>query len=168
MKKYLILLFVFVLIGIYSCQELQVPKQYFDASPEIDLVKTTFDAVLNQDWETYRSCYSDTAKIWENTDFLDPGISIDKVIESMKSFIPLYTNYSYENQVWEMIIDNKGETWVYVWAKFVGKLSEVDDDIVIPFHTAYRVTGDKIVYEYGFWDNLPIYLAMQALETEDK
>ena len=67
-----------------------------------------------------------------------------------------------------MIIDNYGDTWVYVWAKFVGKFSEADDDIVIPFHSAYRISGDKIVSEFGYWDTLPIYLAMQALETEDK
>ena len=35
-------------------------------------------------------------------------------------------------------------------------------------HIAFGVVGDKIVYEAGFWDNLPMYLAQQALETEEE
>ena len=82
MKKYLISLIVFVLIGIYSCQEKQVTKQYFDASPEIDLVKESIEAYLNQDWVTQKSCYSDTAKIWDNE--WDTGTSVDETIKGMK------------------------------------------------------------------------------------
>ena len=170
MKKYLISLIILVLIGSYSCQEKQVTKQYFESSPEIDLMEKGIEAYLNQDWETYRSNYSDTAIIWSNRwpGDDDPGITIDEDLENMKASISSFYSYSFEETIFEMSITDKGAKWVYFWGKWTGKLTEDGDELVIPVHLACEFVDSKIVYEYGFWDNLPIYLAQQALLAEDK
>lgn len=169
MKKYLISLIILVLIGIYSCQEQQVTSQYFDDSPEIDLVKTSIEAYLNQDWETYNSCYSDTAMIWKNTwGDSDLGMTIDENVESMKVTFSSFFSYSFEQTILFGMDDNEGVKYVYFWSKWTGKLTKDGDEIVIPIHLVYYIVDNKIVAEYGFWDNLPIYLAKQALETEEK
>lgn len=169
MKKYLISLIILVLIGSYSCQEQQVSKQYFEASPEIDLMEKGIEAYLNQDWETYSSNYSDTARIWSNgwpADD-DPGMTIDENLEGMKASISSIYSYSFEETIVLMTISSEGTKYVYFWSKWTGKLTEDGDELVIPVHLVCVFVDSKIVYEYGFWDNLPIYLARQALETED-
>lgn len=169
MKNYLISFFILVLIGSYSCQEQQIPKQYFEASTEIEVVKKLTEAFLNQDWETYRSCYSDTAKIWENTWYLtDQYMGIDESIESMKVFVSSLVNQSFEEATLEMIITNKGEKWVYFWANWKGKLTEDGDEIVVPIHHAILFVDAKIVSELNFFDSLPIYLAQQAFLSEEE
>lgn len=169
MKKYLISFFIFVLIGCYSCQEQNAPKQYFEESAEIEVVKKLTEAFLNQDWETYRSCYSDTAKVWENVWWnSDPGMSIDESIEFTKSFTSSLVKYTFEDITYEMIIKNNGDVWVSFWAKWRGQFTEDGKDVNLAVHNALCFVDTKIVYELGFWDNLPIYLAQQALLSKEQ
>jgi hypothetical protein len=169
MKRYLILFSAFVLIGMYSCQTKQSSKQYFEASPEIDVVNKVTEAFLNQDWETYRTYYSDTAKIWENTWYLtDQYMSIDKSIEGMRALTSSFIYQSFEETTLEMIITNKGEKWVYFWGNWTGKFTDDGEEIVIPIHHAMLFVDGKIVSELNFFDSHPIYLAQMALEKEDK
>lgn len=153
----------------YSCQEQQVQKQYFEASPEIEMVEIGIEAYLNQDWETYRSSYSDTAKIWSNgwPGDDDPGMTIDENLEGMKATISSLYSYSFEDIIIDMIISNDGRKYVFFWSKWTGKFTEDGDEFVIPVHLVQEFVDNKIVYEYGFWDNLPMYLAQQALVKED-
>lgn len=168
MKKFFSLLIAFVLIGMYSCQEKQVSKQYFEASPEIEMVETLIEAYLNQDWVTFKSYYSDTAKIWSNRWPGDnPGITVDENLESMKASISSIYSYSFEETVINMIISNDGQKYVLFWSKWTGKFTEDGDELVIPVNIVYEFIDTKIVYEYGFWDNLPAYLVEQALLKED-
>lgn len=165
MKKYLIPLIVLVLIGIFSCEYNQEPKQYFEASDEIDIVNKVTEAFLNQDWETYRTFYSDTAKIWENTWYLtDQYISIDESIEGMKVFVSSFVNQTFEESTLEMIITNEGEKWVYFWGNWKGKFTENGNEIVVPIHHAMLFVDGKIVSELNFFDSLPIYLAQEKME----
>lgn len=169
MKKYLISFIVLILISAYACQYQQVQKQYFEASPEIDVVRKVTEAYLNQDWETYRSYYSDTAKIFENRWYLSgSSMNIDESIESMKAFASTLVSQTFEEITLEMIITDKGEKWVYFWGNWIGKITEEGADIVVPIHHAILLVNEKIVSELNFFDNLPIYLAQQALETENK
>ena len=106
MKK-AIFLFSIVIFCI-ACQEKQATKQYFEQSPEIEICKKVIDGYLSQDWESVRSCYCDTARIWNNVWYTsDPGITIDKEIEGARKFLSSVKYYSYEDTIWEMII-NKG------------------------------------------------------------
>ena len=161
--KNLILLLI-ILLGV-SCQVEKPTKQFFIESPEMDICNKVVEAYENQDWETYRSFYSDTAKLWYNENFdKHPGENIDNYIESIKDNLASMVYYRIEGDISEMIIDNAGDKWVYMWGFWVGKLTEETDEIETPFHLAYHIKDGKIVEEVGFWDNLPLYLEMQKLE----
>lgn len=163
--------FLFVALGILilPCHlQSQTQKQYFENCPEIDLGKKLVKAYLDQDWETYRSCYSDTARIWQNAWYSsDPGNSIDQEMSATKEFVSNLANYTYEETIWEMIINNNGDKWVHFWGKWVGKLSPDSEVLVVPVHLAFGVVADKVVYEAGFWDNLPMYMAQKKMEKEE-
>ena len=165
MKKQFVLLVALGISQISICQESQTTKQYFEECTEIDLAKKLMDAYLEQDWETYRSCYSDTARIWQNAWYSsDSGISIDQELNATKEFVSNLASYTYEETIWEMIINNNGDKWVHFWGKWVGKLNSEGEELVVPVHIAFGIAGDKVVYEAGFWDNLPMHLAQQKLE----
>jgi hypothetical protein len=171
MKKKLKSLSSLFLIAIFciSCQQKQTPKQYFEESPEIEVCKKAVNAYLNQDWETFRSCYSDTAKIWYNKYFLKyPAQNIDEIINNIKDPLGSMEFFKYEGVLWEMIINNAGQNWVHFWGTWIGKLSEESDDVDIVVHIAYSIENGKIVMEVGFWDNLPLYLAQQKLNSQSK
>ena len=162
MKK--LVFFITVIAFCISCQENQPSKHYFEQSPEIDIAKKAIDAYLKQDWEIFKSLYSDTARIWHNEYYAkNPGLSIDEVIESNKEPLASLVYYRFEGELWEMIVNNKGEKWVHFWGNWVAKLAEEGEDVEIPVHIAYGVVDNKIVYEAGFWDNFPLFLAQQAI-----
>ena len=132
MKKYLWTLFAIVLLTGTSCQNKQSPKQYFEQSPEIDIAKKSVDAYLKQDWVTYKSLYSDTARIWYNEYWVtNPGLSIGEVIESMKEPLASLVYYSYEGETWEMIVNNNGDKWVHFWGNWIGKLTADGEEVKI-------------------------------------
>jgi hypothetical protein len=169
MKKIIFPFLALSLISFTSCQQEQTTKQYFEQSPEIDIAKKSVDGYLKQDWVTYKSLYSDTARIWYNEYWAtNPGLSIGEAIESMKEPLASLVYYRYEGEIWEMIVNNNGDKWVHFWGNWIGKLTADGEEIETVVHLAYRVVGDKIVYESGFWDNLPFYLEQQRLKTESK
>jgi len=169
MKKIIFSFLTLSLISFTSCQQEQTTKQYFEQSPEINIAKKVMDSYLKQDWENYRSYYSDTAKLWHNVWWTsDPSITIDQEIEGTKEFLASFNNYSYEDTIWEMIVNNDGQKWVHFWGKWVGELTQTNEKVETVVHLAFGIVGDKIVYEAGNWDNLPMYLVQQRLETESK
>jgi len=155
---------IVLLIGATACQTEQTKKQYFEESPEIEIAKKAIKAFTNGDLEVYRSCYADTAIFWHNVYFTkDPGITIDEQLNFLSSILDFQEYYYYEDEIWEMIIQNDGENWVHFWGNFITKYSGDSIEISVPIHFAFSIVENKIVYEAGFWDNLPFYLAEQRL-----
>lgn len=97
----------------------------------------------------------------------DPGMAIEEDLEAAKTFISSIYSYTFGETIVLMNISSEGRKFVYHWGKWSAKLTEDGDELVIPVHHVFEFVDNKIVFEYGFWDNLPIYLAQQALETED-
>jgi hypothetical protein len=64
-----------------------------------------------------------------------------------------------------MILDDKGETWVYFWGTWEGTLSANGEKIELPVHLAMQFMDNKIVKEHGYWDNMPMREALSALEA---
>ena len=161
MKK-ITLLSAIVLIC-FSCSDQQAKKQYFEASPEIDLCKKLVEAYNAEDWSTFKSFYCDTAKVWHNSHYLaDPGKTVSEIVEGFKSSqAPLeYARFT-SDSLWEMVITNEGEKWVHFWGKWVAKIKGSTSEINMVTHIDYNVIDGKIVYEVGFWDNLQTYLAQK-------
>lgn len=167
MKKIVYTLTLLIIFS--SCQEKQVAKQYFEDCTEIDMAKTVMDSYLKQDWVKLKSVYSDTARIWQNKWFSsDPGMTVDEVIEGDKAFVSMLDEYRYDETIWEMIIQDSGIKWVHFWGNSIGRFQGDSVELEVPAHIAFGIVEDKIVYEAGFWDNLPGYLLQLARsENED-
>ena len=169
MKKNVFILFSIILLAGTSCQKKQEEKQYFEQAPEIDIAKKVIDSYLKQEWDIHRSCYSDTARINKNVWWTSGGgIAVDEDIEETKKFVATLIRYSYEYTIWNMVVTNEGHKWVNMWGKWVAKVSEDSDDIETAVHIGFLFIDNKIVYQTGIWDNLPMYLLQESIEKKDE
>lgn len=160
------LFFLSVALFFVGCQQRE--KQYFESSPEIDLVKNNFKAYLNKDWDTFRSFYADTARfagnVWEPAQF----ITLDKFLELEKSGAEIFTGTKISNDiVYCMIINDKGEKWVLTWCNFSAKTKN-GTEVAIPFHQGFRFVGDKVVFQFAYYNELPLFLALQPADSASK
>ena len=167
MKKIIPLTLVVLLLGITACQPEQTKKQYFEESPEIEIAKKAVKAFQDGDAETYRTCYADTARIWQNQYWGKyPGNTVDEQIELLKSIKARQEYFNFDGEIWEMIIQNEGANWVHLWAdmhtKYVGDSVEIE----LPIHVAFSVIDNKIVYESVIFNSLPFFLAEQRLKEK--
>jgi hypothetical protein len=143
-----------------ACQ--QTPKQYFTSSPEIDLVKKGNAAYLAGDWETLRSCYGDTARIWDNTMDMTKSISADQYIGSMKASLAELASYTIsDNAVYEMVVTDDGQHWVHNWFEWKG-VTKSGREIVSPVNISFRVEGGKVQWQLDIYNALPMHLAAEA------
>lgn len=174
MKKLLIIAFgVFVLV---SCQEKQ---RYTQQSPEIETYKKAIKDYEMANWESLASHYADTAKIYFNATQKNPK-TVAQMIEQDKNDVILFTSYNFvpEESEFEMVVTDKGETWVNYWGLWQGRLKSNNELFELPVHLTARFIDGKIVKEHGYWDNSAITVAMMnsqsasppeaTTETEEK
>ena len=69
-----------------------------------------------------------------------------------------------EESEYEMVVTDKGETWVNFWGLWQGRLKANNQLYEIPVHLTAQFIDGKIVKEFGYWDNSPIILAFQQLK----
>jgi len=154
MKK-LILLGFAIILSISSCNQKQ---RYTQASPEIDTYKKVMDDYKKMNWEDYTTHYTDTAKIANNL-IKEKAQTVAKAIEKSKEDAKLFT-WVVTDDEFEMVVTDKGETWVNYWGLWKGTLKSSGKVYDIPFHNTARFIDGKIVEEYGYWDNSEIVTDM--------
>ncbi len=141
-----------------ACQ----PRQYFTDCPEIDLVKKGNAAYVAGDWETLKSCYGDTARIWDNSLDMAKSITADQYIESMKASLADFSSYSIgEDAVYEMVVTDDGQHWVHNWFEWKG-VTRNGKEVVTPVNVSFRVEGGKVQWQIDIYNALPLYLASRA------
>lgn len=164
MKK----LFLLVLTGVLftACQNSEV--RYTQASAEIDVIKAHMADYEKQNWESWRSHYADTSKSFFNTK--GPGISPDQAMTALKEGVAGLSSYGFvkDEGDMEMVVDDKGRTWVNFWGNWEGTLKTGGEKLQIPVHLTYQMIDNKIVREYGYWDNGPRMKAEMAAAAEAK
>lgn len=162
MKNSIIILAL--LFSIVSCQKTEI--RYTQQSPEIDSYKKAIEAYEKQDWATMKSFYADTAKIEHNVT-KDKAISVAKLIEVDKEDAGLFSSIDFidSESEYEMVITDKGETWVNFWGHWKGTLKATGKEYTLPCAITARFVNGKIVREVGFWNNAEIVLDMQKLST---
>ena len=160
MKK-LFLLGLTILLFV-ACQN--QPQRYFEASPEIEIVKAGIKAYEAQDWDTWKANFADTAKIFHNA---NKGGSPDELMVGMKQMISNFSAYGFskENAEIEMIIDKDGDTWVNYWNTWGGKAKVTDKKISVPVHLTLQFIDGKIVQEYAYYDTANIGAAIAEIEA---
>jgi ketosteroid isomerase-like protein len=149
---------VLTLIGCTSKQ------RYSQDSPEIDTVKSLFENYLTGNWDAYKSNFADNAQIFINVTEKNPA-NIQELIAQQKMEIEGLSSYSIdaETQTFEMILDDKGETWVNYWGVWKGTLTATQEIFEIPIHITFQFVDGKIVKEFGYWDNSNITMAVMKI-----
>ena len=164
MKKLILLL-----LTAFCFTACQPPKkQYFESSPEIDIVKKAVKSYLSRDWDAFRTMYADTAKIARNAWTPDKFISVDKQMADEKAGAENLTDIKISDDiVYSMIVTDKGEKWVLIWFNWSGK-TKSGVEISTPAHEGFRFVGDKVVFHFGTYNELPFYLAMPPADSVAK
>tara|TARA_R110000850_G_scaffold271031_2_gene404799 strand:+ start:192871 stop:193365 length:495 start_codon:yes stop_codon:yes gene_type:complete len=159
MMKKMISLPIFVLMLFTSCKD--TSKNYFtEVSPEIDVMRQMIKDYEAGDWVSYKSHYTEHAKMYHNRVNSNP-CTIDEAIEEHKTYIDQVKNYKYsttENQTVEMIIDSKGTTWVSFWGVWTGTFAESGNEAEIIVHITSRFVDGKINQEHMYWDTAPFVM----------
>lgn len=154
MKK-LLLLGLAIAASLSSCYQEQ---RYTQQSPEIDTFKKVIDDYRKMNWEAMAKHYADTAKIANNV-VKEKAVTVTKVIESYKNDAKLFT-WEVEDTDSEMVITDKGETWVNYWGIWKGTLKSTGKVYVTPIHITVQFKDGKIVKEDGYWDNSQVVIDM--------
>ena len=148
MKKLFLLGFTILLFA--ACE-----SRYTQDSPEIDVIKAALQDYNDGNWEAWRSHYSDTAKSYHNSK--NVGTAPDETLENVKKGVSGLSSYKldYDQSDLEMVVDDKGRTWVNFWGDWEGTLSANNQKLDVPVHLTFQMVDLKVVREYGFWDNAP-------------
>lgn len=153
MKKLILLGFATILFA--ACNQ---KVRYTQNSPEIDTYKKVMEDYKTQNWEDYPKHYADTAKIMNNV-VKEKAQTVAQAIEKNKDDAKLFT-WVVEDDDYEMVVTDKGETWVNYWGLWKGTLKSSNKVYNIPFHNTARFIDGKIVSESGYWDNSAIVTDM--------
>ncbi len=149
-----------------ACQKQE--KRYTQQSPEIDTYKKVIEAYEKRDWEALASHYADSAKILNNVT-KEEAQNIDQLVAMDKEDATLFASWRYvpESVEYEMVVTDKGQTWVNFWGHWEATLLTNNKTYVIPTHITAQFVDGKIVREDGYWDLSKIMLDMQALKTSE-
>jgi uncharacterized protein len=166
MKKIIYLFFVVVLFSACSMKE---PVRYTSSSPEIEVTRSILKAYADADWDAMTSYYADTAKILNNVP-KGKGISIDAAITNFKQDHELFSAIGFvaDEDYFEMVLTDDGETWVNYWGLWVGTLRSTGEKYEIPLHITMRFENQKVVLDHGYWNNADIVLALYKLEAQSE
>ena len=165
MKKLILLGFSIVLFA--ACN--QQTKRYTQQSNEIDTYKQVIKDYENQNWESMATHYTDTAKILNNVTEKNAQ-TVAQLVSQNKQDATIFSSWNFvpEESEYEMVVTDKGETWVNFWGTWKCTLAANNKEIEIPVHLTAQFIDGKIVREYGYWDNGPIILAIQEIEAAAK
>jgi len=161
MKK--LLLMGLTLILFTACQKKETIR-YTSTSPEIDVVKALVRDYQDGNWEGWMTHYADTAKAFHNT--IVPATAKD-LQEGLKGTLERLSAYGFSDKdiFYEMIIDDKGDKWVYFWGTWEATVAESNKKLVVPVHLALQFVNSKIVMEYGYYDYSQIMTALNELDV---
>lgn len=164
MKNILVIGFICVLN--FSCNNHD--KRYTQQSPEIDTYKKVIADYENQDWQSLASHYADTAKILNNVTQKDAQ-TVAQLIAENKEDARIFDSWKYDpNSVeYEMVVTDKGETWVNFWGNWEATLKANGKLYVLPAHITARFVDGKIVREDGYWDLSKLMLDLKSMAETD-
>ena len=162
-----ILIYLGVISFIFSCQSGPCTR-YVTEAPEIEFAKALVNNYEKGDWDSWLQIYADTARIFHNS--MTP-ITKDELKSGFVAGLESYSTYGFNGNpyFYEMIIDDKGEKWVYFWGTWSGTLIANEESIYIPVHLALNFRDGKIVREHAYYDRSPIVEAKaKSAVTEEE
>jgi ketosteroid isomerase-like protein len=159
MKKLILLTLTIVLFSACDKQE----KRYTQQSSEIETVKKLIENYNNKDYDV--SIYADSSKTHYNSK--DKSMSPEQTIAYHKANDAIYSsrNFVVDDPEYEMVVTDKGDTWVNCWLDWKGTMAGNNKEINIPIHLTYQFLDGKIVREVGYWDSTEIALELQGINA---
>ena len=153
-------------LALTACQQTQ---RYTQQSPEIDAVKALFAAYESGELESQRTFYAENAEIFYNAPESKPA-TFDEILSKQTLEIADFSEYSieFDDDGIEMVVTDKGETWVNVWGEWQGTMKATGQKFVVPMHETFQFVDGKIVKDFGYWDNSEIMAAFMELEAAQK
>lgn len=163
----LILTSLFIALLAVSCNDAGQKEEnvrYSQDSEEINTLKAAISDYEKGNWESYKSHYADTAKVYQNS---NEARSIDEIVTTHQNEIAGLSSYSLsdDTEEYEMVVTDDDETWVNYWGDWKATLSGNNKEVLIPVHLTARFINGKIVAEHGYWDNSIMMMAMQESDT---
>ena len=162
MKK-LIILFISCFL-IIACDDKKDEKvRYTQKSDEINTLKNLLKNYEEGDWETYKTHFADTAKLYYNS---REAVDVAAATAAHKENNAALSSYEFpdDQDEFEMVVTDDDETWVNYWGSWQGTIAENDSTIYIPVHITARFIDGKIVSEHIYYDNSGISQALSDLE----
>ena len=141
-------------------------KRYTQESPEIETVKKL---IANYNSKTYdTSVYADSSKAFFNNS--KTPILVKDIIAYHEANDANYSSRGFtgEDPEYEMVVTDKGNTWVNCWLDWKAIMAGNGKAIDMPIHLTYQFIDGKIVREVGYWDPTEVVLNLQAIEAEKK
>lgn len=146
----------------------QQVKRYTQQSPEIDTYRKVMEAYEERDWESMVSYYADTARIMNNVAEKDAQ-NLEQFLTQTKEDANQFSNWDFidAESEYEMIVNDKGETWVNFWGLWKGTFKTNNKVYEIPTHITAQFVNGKIVREAGYWDVSKIIQDIQLIQAEE-
>ena len=159
MKKIVILILALAIFS--SCE--QKDSRYTQQSPEIETAKKVIKGYNSQQYDL--SVFADSSKTYFNTK-TNP-IELKDIVAYHQGNDANYSSRGFleKDQEFEMVVTDKGYTWVNAWLDWRGTLKDNGKVIDMPVHLTYRFVDGKIVRTVGYWDPTEIVLELQAIEA---
>jgi hypothetical protein len=161
MKNVLIL--GLAMLFLTSCNQKQ---RYTQQSAEIETYKKAIAAYEKQNWDELATYYADSAKIQMNVT-KENAQTIAQNIAQSKEDATLFSSWRFNPKTveYEMVVTDKGETWVNFWGYWEGILKANNKKYVTPVHLTAKFVDGKIVREDGYWDNSKLMMDLQKMPS---
>lgn len=141
-------------------------KRYTQSSKEIETLQKAINLYSNQQFDEIAVFYADSAKIINNVPE-EEAITIAQRITQNKEQSALFSTWKINSKIaeYEMVVTDKGETWVNYWGQWEGTLKLNNKLYVIPTCITAKFVDGKIVREVGFWDESKLVIDLQNLKA---
>ncbi|MDT8416011.1 MAG: nuclear transport factor 2 family protein [Flavobacteriaceae bacterium] len=160
--KNLIFMGITMVLFLSSCS--QKPR-YTQNSPEIETLKAAISDYEAGNWEAFSKHFADTVKIYTNSE--TNHLSIQQTVSNDKENLIPFSSYKFKasSSEFEMVVTDKGETWVNFWGVWQAILIANNQQVDVPIHMTLQFVDGKIVEEHDYFDNTPILTALQKIES---
>lgn len=160
--KNLLLLGLMIMVTLSSCTQKQ---RYTQKSPEIDIYKQVIKDYELRNWESLANHYADTAKVLNNTTKKHEQ-TVTQLINQYKKDAMLFSSWNFvgKESEYEMVVTDKGQTWVNFWGLWQGKLIANNVLYEVPVHVTAQFIDGEIVREHGYWDSSRLVLDIQKMQ----
>lgn len=155
---------IFITLSIILFTGCKQEVRYAQQSPEVETYKNLMENYKSMNFDEMAKHYADTAKIANNVTE-KKAINVAQLIANNKEDAAMFS-YIVENEEYEMVVTDKGETWVNFWGLWKGTMKTTNKVYEIPFHLTAQFIDGKIVKEFGYWNNAQVKLDLLASQQE--